>query len=204
MGKGRTSMVQQVAHQIDIFEALEAAEPITAPLSFTVEPYSREEFEKADKRWRHEHGSMGARPQSHMWSSWDYQYGNNRTMHGGHQSYVMSADTRCDHHREKCSCVGDLLYRVYCEGCGNVSAIHDNENAAVEDHLDQCWPGWRDLPTVTATAKDSGGHRFKLPEGYPEAFMADGAPVRTLRSAGATRHVPGRSPFGGYDTGHTA
>lgn len=24
----------------------------------------------------------------------------------------------------------DLLYRIYCEGCGNVSAIHDNENAA--------------------------------------------------------------------------
>ena len=99
--------------------------------------------------------------------------------------------------------MGDLLYRVYCEGCGNVSAIHDTENAAVEDYLDQCWHGWRDLPIITAKPKDDGGHRFKLPEGYPEAFTIDGAPVRTSRTPGATRHVPGRSPFGGYDTGHT-
>lgn len=48
--------------------------------------HSREEFEKADKRWRSEHGLMGARPRSRMWSSWDYRYGNNRTMHGRHQT----------------------------------------------------------------------------------------------------------------------
>lgn len=129
-------MVQQIANQIDLFEILEASEPITAPLSFTVEIHARDEFEKANKRWSFERGNLGARPRSHMWSSWGYEYGNNRIMTGAHETFMMSADTRCDHHRQNCACVGSLLYRIYCEGCGYVTAIHQNENAAVEDHLD--------------------------------------------------------------------
>lgn len=197
-------MVQQIANQIDLFEILEASEPITAPLSFTVEIHARDEFEKANKRWSFERGNLGARPRSHMWSSWGYEYGNNRIMTGAHETFMMSADTRCDHHRQNCACVGSLLYRIYCEGCGYVTAIHQNENAAVEDHLDNCWAGWRDLPFITATPKDGGGYRYSVPKDYPEAWQVDGAPVRTTRVPMATRHVPGRSPFGGYDTGHEA
>jgi len=52
-------VVQQITNQIDIFEILEASEPITAPLGFAVAAYSREEFEKANKRWQFEHGDLG-------------------------------------------------------------------------------------------------------------------------------------------------
>lgn len=59
MGRAATSVVQRKANQIDLFEALEASKPITAPLGFTVDIYTREEFEKANKRRSFEHGDLG-------------------------------------------------------------------------------------------------------------------------------------------------
>jgi len=43
-----------------------------------------------------------------------------------------------------------------------------------------------------------------IDEHYPAAMRVAGAPVITERSCWGTRHVPGRSPWGGYDLSHTA
>lgn len=186
-------------HQIDLFDLLTLEEPITAPLGFTTDVYSPEELIKSADRWRAEHGNMGLWEKSHMWHCTGYNFGNNRTIVGNHPTAIMTSDTRCDHYGPKhCACVGDLLYRALCEGCGHTTAIHTSENAAVEDHLDHCWPGWRNLPTLTRTGQDGA---WKIPNDYPTEWQVPGAPVRTLRQPMGTRHVPGRSPFGGYDAG---
>ena len=65
-------------------------------------------------------------------------------------------------------------------------------------------PGWRELP-VLPTFKGRYERKQKtaalawLAEHYPTGWQFDGAPVITQRSPHGTRHVPGRSPFGGYD-----
>ena len=65
----------------------------------------------------------------------------------------------------------------------------------------------------TAGADDaSSRHRDVLPEGrkkwiaenYPKSMQVPGAPMITERRSFGTRHVPGRSPWGGYDISHTA
>lgn len=189
----------RIANQLDIFDLLTLAEPVTAPLGFTVDAYSPEDHHKACERWRIEHGNMGMWGKSHLWHCAGYDFGNNRILAGTHPTVLMSADTRCQHYGPaRCSCVGDLLYRMYCEGCGYVTGIHASENAAVEDHLDHCWTGWRDLPTVSRKGQD---RPWKLPTDYPTEWQIPGAPVRTLRQPMGTRYVPGRSPFGGYDAG---
>ncbi|GAA3539292.1 DUF6349 family protein [Nocardioides daeguensis] len=39
---------------------------------------------------------------------------------------------------------------------------------------------------------------------YPEAMQVTGAPVITERNNAGTRHVPGRSPWSGYDLSDSA
>lgn len=41
-------------------------------------------------------------------------------------------------------------------------------------------------------------------EHYPKSMQVPGAPMITERRPFGTRHVPGRSPWGGYDISHTA
>lgn len=43
-----------------------------------------------------------------------------------------------------------------------------------------------------------------IEEHYPKSMQVVGAPVITERSSLGTRHVPGRSPWGGYDISHPA
>lgn len=43
-----------------------------------------------------------------------------------------------------------------------------------------------------------------MEEHYPEAMRFPGAPVITERPNLGHRHVPGRSPWAGYDLSHTA
>jgi hypothetical protein len=188
----------QIAHQVDLFDLLTLEEPITAPLGFTTDTYSPDDLNKAADRWRAEHGVFGLWGKSHMWHCSNYDFGRNRTVAGKHPTVLMTADTRCDHYGPtRCSCIGDLLYRALCEGCGHATDIHATENAAVEEHLDHCWAGWRNLPTLTRTAQGE----WKIPDDYPISWQVPGAPIRTLREPMGTRHVPSASPFGGYDAG---
>ncbi|MBM7510238.1 hypothetical protein JOE61_004052 [Nocardioides salarius] len=43
-----------------------------------------------------------------------------------------------------------------------------------------------------------------IAEHYPKSMQVPGAPMITERRPFGTRHVPGRSPWGGYDISHTA
>lgn len=43
-----------------------------------------------------------------------------------------------------------------------------------------------------------------ISEHYPKSMQVPGAPILTERRPFGTRHVAGRSPWGGYDLFHTA
>lgn len=133
---------------------------------------------------------------------WAESYG--RTGAGSpHVAQFFSADLRCRHLvAAPCHCVGDLLYRVYCAGCDWWTGIHDRENAATEEHLDHCWPGWRELPVIESTMKPDGSYKYAVPKDYPESWAMSGAPTRDCRGLTkyATRHAPGCNQFGGVKT----
>jgi hypothetical protein len=95
-----------------------------------------------------------------------------------------------------------MLYRIYCAGCNAWTGVHEDENAAAEDHLDRCWAGWRALPVIESTMKQTGGYNYPMPEDYPTEWQVPGAPIRECRGRTryGTRHVPGGSPYGGYKT----
>ncbi|MHC6175438.1 DUF6349 family protein [Glutamicibacter sp. X7] len=123
-----------------------------------------------------------------------------------HLAAAFNADLRChaSHKdaRRPCHCVGGYYYRVYCFGCNHWTGIYDRENGAWEEHLDHCWPGWRDLPVIEATPNESGGYKYAMPDNYPPDWMVPGAPTRDCRglSKVATRHVPAGNQFGGVKT----
>jgi hypothetical protein len=118
---------------------------------------------------------------------------------------VLSRDTaeRTDH----------LEYRGACLGCGWVSdhthrLRRGGENAAVEDAHDHTHPGWRKTPVVEAPPSlDSpqayayriARWRQQWEQLLPAGWLDRGGPIRTPRTRGGTRHVPGRAPGGGYD-----
>jgi hypothetical protein len=133
---------------------------------------------------------------------------------GDHTFYLFTADLRCEpwKHSEPhgdCLCVGDLAYQSICAPCG-WHAIASDENSAVEHWHDHALPGWRDLPVVPARLRKTDAiglpkaTRRWIEEHYPDAMQITGAPIITERSSMGTRHVPGRSPWSGYDLSHTA
>lgn len=109
---------------------------------------------------------------------------------GAHPIQVVSAHLECCHRRgAECQCVGradPIVYRAYCGSCRYWTPVSVDENGAAEAIHDHCWPGWRELPIGTDASRD-------------EHWSQPGAPVITARSRYGTRHVPGRSPYGGYD-----
>lgn len=101
------------------------------------------------------------------------------------------------------------MYQAICEPCG-WNGITDRENDAVEMWHDHALPGWRELPIVPSRQrmidKDGLSKAAKkwISEHYPPSMQVPGAPIITERRPFGTRHVPGRSPWGGYDLSHTA
>lgn len=124
----------------------------------------------------------------------------------GCQPYILSADLRCRHHWNPCECVGDLIYRHLCT-CGHVDTPRAGENPAAEDAMDHAWPGWRDLPILASSMPQERKQQTRWVEdvtsAYPDGWLQAGGPVRTARGRMGTRHVPGRTPFNGYDMGVT-
>jgi hypothetical protein len=121
---------------------------------------------------------------------------------------TLTADLRCDHHREDCSCVGDLVYRGACLHCHWEGGTCDGHNNAVEDAHDHTWPGWRDLPCVPRRPEPGTSAKQKsrlarwaetVNEVYPDGWLKGGGPIRTARGQYGTRHVPDHTGFGGYD-----
>jgi Family of unknown function (DUF6349) len=193
--------------------AVEAAPEWTgAPLRFTTTYHSPADLHAAFAHWQFLHKLDNSRSQSRMWHR-------AITVPGGvdvgeHGFDFFSADLRCEpwKHAEPhgdCLCVGELSYMAICEPHG-WHVIAGDEKSAVEGWHDDAFPGWRELPILPARLRDlektgiSKAARKWIKEHYPKSMQVVGAPVITERSSMGTRHVPGRSPWGGYDISHTA
>lgn len=150
--------------------------------------------------WLAEHGSFGASGRSHAWT---VQISCPDTATDRCQPSVLSADLRCNCDRsEECCCVGALLYRGACRGCEWEGEPRDRENAAAEDACDHAWPGWGAVPLVSPVPEQRNKRAAwiaRVTGLYPASWLEDGGPIRTQRAGAGTRHVPGRTPFGGYD-----
>jgi hypothetical protein len=203
----------QIAFDIDalIHDADLRAAPAwggPAPLRFTTGYYTPGQLAAAFERWCFEHGSFGCIPRSHMWHP-AITMGDANTDTAGHDLAVLTADLRCDHHGERCQCVGTLLTRAICETCR--WHADGTEQHAVEAWHDHAWPGWRTLPVAPLgiTKWDDRGRPTEklaawIEEHQPVAWQLPGAPIITERARYGTRHVPHRSPWGGFDLSHTA
>lgn len=110
-----------------------------------------------------------------------------------------------------CHGPGSMIYQANCEPC-RWHIIADTENAVVEGWHDHAVPGWRDLPVIPTHIGEqaSMGTWPKkalawIAAHYPKDWQATGYPCISERPREwATRHVPGYSPFGGYELAHTA
>jgi Family of unknown function (DUF6349) len=169
--------------------------------------------------WRDQYGNFGRFGRSHGWHV--AHQGDFAPAPPGRrcQPAVMEADLRAapGPRDVPCDCtetVGALLYLAACRGCEWEGQPRTTWNAAVEDGCDHAWPGWRELPILATSFPDMAGDgtagrrvKAKWADGvtgvYPQGWLEAGGPVRTHRPAGGTRHVPGRTPFGGFDLGTT-
>lgn len=193
--------------------AVEAAPEWTgAPLHFTTAYYSPDELDAALEHWHFLHAHDKTHVNSRMWRrSITVPESSQVADHG---FVLYTSDLRCepwkhaDKH-ESCTCVGELTYQAICETC-EWNGITDNENEAVEMWHDHALPGWRDLPIVPSRLRLMDKDKLSKParqwisEHYPKSMQEPGAPIITERRPHGTRHVPGRSPWGGYDLSHTA
>ncbi|MFC4244990.1 DUF6349 family protein [Gryllotalpicola reticulitermitis] len=207
----RNAPDEQLAFDIDalIHEADVRTAPAWegAPLHFTTAYWTPEQLTAAFDRWTFEHGRFDSLRTSHMWHpAVTMEHANANTT--GHDLRVFSVDLRCHHYRERCSCMGDLLYRAICHNC---AWHHDGtESQIVAAWHDHAWPGWRELPIIPITiAKTDDQNRPTtkclewITEHYPTDWQTSGAPVITERVPHGTRSVPGRSPWSGFDLSHT-
>lgn len=181
-----------------------------APLHFTTAYYPPAELDAALDHWMFLHAHDKTHGQ--MWRHSITVADNAQVARHGFALYTT--DLRCepwkhaDRH-ESCQCVGDLMYQAICEPC-EWNAITDHENDAVEMWHDHALPGWRELPIVPSRLrmmdKDGLSKAAKkwIGEHYPKSMQVPGAPIITERRPYGTRHVPNRSPWGGYDLSHTA
>ncbi len=205
-------MVKQVEGQLAFdFEeltrqaALDGGKEWTgAPLGFTQDFYTPEEFEEAFDHWRLLHGSEGSIPRSHMWHQalWNPQV----VRFAEHRGQMVTAELGPEHGHEGPGC---LLSQMICEPC-RWHAIGGSENSVVEQWHDHAVPGWRELPVIPAAVRIREGSRHTgrvmtwIKEHYPAHMQVPGAPIITEREPSATRHVAGYSPWNGYDLSHTA
>jgi hypothetical protein len=193
--------------------AVEAAPQWTgAPLHFTTTYYPPAELDAAFEHWQFLHRLDKSHTQSRMWQRAitvpaDVDVGE-------HAFEFFSADLRCEPWKHDkphggCLCVGDLSYMAICEPHG-WHVITGDENSSVEGWHDHAFPGWRDLPIVPSRLRMMDKDRLSkaaatwIREHYPKSMQLIGAPIITERRPFGTRHLPGRSPWGGYDISHTA
>ena len=183
-----------------------------APLQFTTAYYTPDDLDTAFEHWQFLHAQDRTHTNSRMWHRSITVPESDQV--AGHRFVLYTTDLRCEpwKHSDKheaCMCVGELMYRAICEPC-EWHGIADGENDAVEMWHDHALPGWRDLPIVPSRLRtmDKDGlskpARKWIAENYPKSMQVSGVPIITERRPFGTRHVPGRSPWGGYDLSHTA
>jgi Family of unknown function (DUF6349) len=191
--------------QLDIFGVLEEVALDRPPLCLYHSPARGLPARAAEfEAWRKEHGSFGSRIRSHAWIA---VISDPASPAVRCQSAVLSCDIRDDGDDLSCDCtsIGLLLYRGACRGCTwEALQPREDENAAAEDALDHAWSGWRDLPVMPGMPGDPkklARWTADVSAAYPAGWLEAAGPVRTWRQGLGTRHVPGRSPWGGYDVG---
>lgn len=207
---------EQLAFDIDgmLHEAAVEAAPAWsgAPLLFTAAYYSPADLDAAYSHWQFLHKRDSARQPNRMWHRAIAVPG--RVQVGEHALDMFTADLRCepwkhDEPHAPCQCVGELTYQAICEPHG-WHVLAADENAAVEAWHDHVFPRWRELPVVPARLRSadqpglSKTARKWVLDHYPESMQVIGAPVITQRNNAGTRHVPGRSPWSGYDLSDSA
>lgn len=187
-------------------EAVAATPWHGAPLTYTTDYYTPEELRAAFERYRAERGDFGCIPRSHMWHP-AYPGQGDRTVTEGHELHIFHADTRCresDHDHTAAPLPDDLTSQGICPAC-RWHMIDRSEGAIVEAWHDHAMPGWRELPVLPGKlARFDSPKRIAavaawIAENYPPAWQRLGVPILTERGPYGTRHVPGRSPLGGYD-----
>lgn len=177
-----------------------------APLGYTADYYTPAQLEAAFDRYVAEHGNFGCLINSHMWHS-----GYARPFEAGsHSMHLLMAAGDCaiaDHDHLPAELPGAEVYQSNCTNC-RWHSIHTCENGAVEAWHDHALPGWRDLPVVPTKLTKPGWDMERrsaaavaawVQQHMPTSFTRPGCPILTYRSANASRHVPNRSPMGGYD-----
>ena len=207
---------EQLAFDIEAMlhdAAIEAAPAWSgAPLHYTSTYYPPAELDAAFEHWQFLHAHDKTHVNSRMWHR-SISVPESRAL-AGHGYVLYTADLRCEpwNHSDKhdgCTCLGELMYQAICEPC-EWNGITDSENDAVEMWHDHALPGWCELPIVPSRLrmmdKDALSKAAKkwISEHYPKPMLVPGAPIITERRPYGTRHVPGRSPWGGYDLSHTA
>lgn len=108
-----------------------------------------------------------------------------------------------------CHGPGEFLFRASCHPCG--WSADGREGTAVESWHDHAAPGWRHLPVIPEDVragiqmgKPNKAAMTWIEEHYPAEWQQPGHPILTARTRPGTRHVPGYSPWGGYDLSDTA
>ena len=196
----------QLAFDFEEFEREDARarlhEWAGAPLHFHTDYYPPAMLDEAFEHWRFINGSFGSFARSHMW----HRFGHTTVEFGEHRAEMFFADLRPEADAEG---PGDLLKKIVCEPCAWQSDA-GGESDAVEAWHDHAVPGWRELPVVPRQVRvrsESGLTKVALrwiEQRYPSHSQVPGAPIITERESYGTRHVPGYSPWGGYDLSATA
>lgn len=116
--------------------------------------------------------------------------------YGYRRNYPLSPDEQLSR-PTLCTCVGGSIYQAVCSTC-EWHHIGVTESEVVEAWHDHAFPGWQELPVAP---KDLDPKRLAkwAGETYPAEWQVRAAPIRTLRGPYGTRHVPSRSPWGGFD-----
>lgn len=187
------------------------APPLIAPQTYTTDLYPVAEFERSRDAWAKEHGRFGISDRYPGWQLNNFDYQDSAS---GHSLRILFAAVPREEPDPRGGPAYDDHYRGVCEDCGWNTPIFTERGRAIEAMwLDHAWPGWRDLPAIErvperGTTKPSIGtyDRWlaKVEATYPEGWGRPGAPIITRPdfSESATRSVPGRSPWGGFDVAH--
>ncbi|WP_449279245.1 DUF6349 family protein [Leucobacter sp. GX0328] len=192
-----------------------------APLRYHENYYTPAELDAAFERWIFENGHFGCIPDSHMWHRDPHRDGfefEPKPYTVNHQCALFTAEAVCSdqyevqrsHTHPEGELPGTMMTQIICEPC-SWNHISRNESAAVEAWHDHALASWRTLPVVPLKLVQDretkkGSQRFSdwVDEHYPFEARQAGHPIITERTEYGTRHVPGRSPWGGYDLSHTA
>lgn len=200
------ALPRAAAEQLDLFAEIEAADVQRAfdeaPSIYgsTARGYCQR-LDDADT-WTTTHGHFDSLRRSHAWRAACGSPDQPAASTGTCRPAVLTADLRCSHYEEDCSCVGSLVYRGACLHCDWEGDVRADENTAAEDAHDHAWPGWRDLPIVPRRPENPKARpRWveTVNDAYPAGWLESGGPIRTARAEYGTRHVPNYTGFGGYD-----